>query len=76
VVELLLQGAEPFRPGHTPSSDDTGSEEALEQAVAMVARSYGVPAAQARARLLVAAERAGIGSGGLVRLVLEQASHR
>jgi GAF domain-containing protein len=76
VVELLLQGAEPFRPGHTPPSDDTGSEEALEQAVAMVARSYGVPAAQARARLLVAAERAGIGSGGLVRLVLEQASHR
>jgi GAF domain-containing protein len=76
VVELLLQGAEPFRPGWTSPSDDTGSEEALEKAVAMVARSDNVAAGEARARLLLAAERAGIGPGALVQLVLEQASDR
>jgi GAF domain-containing protein len=76
VVELLLQGVESFRPGQTSQSDDTPSDEALEKAVAMVARSDGVAAADARARLLLAADRAGIGPEALVQLVLEQASYR
>jgi GAF domain-containing protein len=76
VVELLLQGAESLQPGQTPPSDDIGSDGAIEEAVAMVARSYGVAASQARARLLSAAERAGISPKALGQLVLEQASHR
>jgi GAF domain-containing protein len=75
VVELLLQGALPCGAGRTSPSDDAGPDEALDRAAAMVASSEGVCRADARTRLLLAAERAGVGPEALVQLVLEQASH-
>jgi GAF domain-containing protein len=77
VVELMLHCVEPLPSDRTPRNhESSASGERLDRAVEIVGRSQQLAVADARSRLLLAAERAGIGLDALVQLVLEEPSNR
>jgi GAF domain-containing protein len=75
VVELLLRCAEPLTRTRRSTGHETGPPDDLDRAITVLAGSEELLEADARARLLTAAERAGVDSATLARLVLQQASN-
>jgi GAF domain-containing protein len=77
VVELMLHCEESLTRDRTArNSEISVSKERLDRAVKILVRSEQLAVSDARSRLLLAAERAGIGLDALVELVLEEPSNR
>jgi hypothetical protein len=76
VVELLLHGADAVTGTPRSSSDASTVDDGIGSATRVLAAASGQSEADARARLLLAAERAGISRGTLARFLLQQATNR